>query len=579
MKSEGSVKGDEITWTTKRQGPNGEMVIVYKGKIEAQGDERQRRVRPDGQRGVEGREDRAVAASVPRRGARRAAAAARLVLALVVAGALAAWGALALWFDGPASRPAAALLAVAFSRPSHFRRCASRRADGRSPRPLVAFAVVLAWWLRLAPSNDRAWLPDVARTPRPSSRDSVVTLRDVRHFDYRSETDFGERWETRRYDLDAARGLDLFVSFWGPTLYAHTILSFQFEGARRSRSRSRRARSRASPTRPFAASSASTSSSTCMADERDVIGLRARFRGERVRLYRLATPRGAGARAVRAVPGGSQCPRARAGLVQRLHAELHDRDLAQRPRDRAAEPLRLAAARERLPGRAALRARAARHAAAARRAARAQRRHRADEALRRAGRLLELHPRGAAAARVAARGLEAHTARQAEAGRLDLDVGPAPDRLEALLDRRRLGALLLELQRPREAVEPPAVVGQLREVLAEDGLGLGEAARPGAAPRRARGAPAGSSRAARRSGACPRAPRPRAAARCPRRASRRGTGSRRAEASATSSTSRAGVVAEDGLLRHLRARLEERRLLLLGVRGTSSLAAKATPRA
>ncbi len=35
VKSEGSVKGEEITWTTKRQGPMGEMVIVYKGKREA----------------------------------------------------------------------------------------------------------------------------------------------------------------------------------------------------------------------------------------------------------------------------------------------------------------------------------------------------------------------------------------------------------------------------------------------------------------------------------------------------------------------------------------------------------------
>jgi len=34
LKSEGSVKGEEITWTTKRQGPSGEMLIVYKGKIE-----------------------------------------------------------------------------------------------------------------------------------------------------------------------------------------------------------------------------------------------------------------------------------------------------------------------------------------------------------------------------------------------------------------------------------------------------------------------------------------------------------------------------------------------------------------
>jgi hypothetical protein len=34
VKSEGSVKGADITWTVKRQGPQGEMVIVYKGKVE-----------------------------------------------------------------------------------------------------------------------------------------------------------------------------------------------------------------------------------------------------------------------------------------------------------------------------------------------------------------------------------------------------------------------------------------------------------------------------------------------------------------------------------------------------------------
>ena len=32
--SEGTVKGAEITWQTKRQTPMGEMVITYKGKID-----------------------------------------------------------------------------------------------------------------------------------------------------------------------------------------------------------------------------------------------------------------------------------------------------------------------------------------------------------------------------------------------------------------------------------------------------------------------------------------------------------------------------------------------------------------
>jgi hypothetical protein len=34
VKSEGTVKGAEITWTTKRTTPMGEMVITYKGKVD-----------------------------------------------------------------------------------------------------------------------------------------------------------------------------------------------------------------------------------------------------------------------------------------------------------------------------------------------------------------------------------------------------------------------------------------------------------------------------------------------------------------------------------------------------------------
>ena len=34
VKSEGTVKGADITWTMKRTTPNGEFVIVYKGKVD-----------------------------------------------------------------------------------------------------------------------------------------------------------------------------------------------------------------------------------------------------------------------------------------------------------------------------------------------------------------------------------------------------------------------------------------------------------------------------------------------------------------------------------------------------------------
>jgi hypothetical protein len=34
VKSEGTVKGADITWTTKRTTPSGEFVITYRGKVE-----------------------------------------------------------------------------------------------------------------------------------------------------------------------------------------------------------------------------------------------------------------------------------------------------------------------------------------------------------------------------------------------------------------------------------------------------------------------------------------------------------------------------------------------------------------
>jgi hypothetical protein len=205
--------------------------------------------------------------------------------------ALAVWGALALWFDGPGSRPAAALLAAAFLA-AFVPPWLLVRSRGRAAAVSgLAFALVLAWWLRIPPSNDRGWLPDVARAPSSEREGSVVALRDVRNFEYRSENDFSERWETRRYDLDRVEGLDLFVSFWGPTHFAHTILSFQLANgpplAVSIETRKERGESYSAVLGFFR----QYELVYVMADERDVIGLRAGLRGERVLLYRLATPR------------------------------------------------------------------------------------------------------------------------------------------------------------------------------------------------------------------------------------------------------------------------------------------------
>jgi hypothetical protein len=47
-------------------------------------------------------------------------------------------------------------------------------------------ALFLAWWLRLRPSHDREWDPSVAVLPRAVCEGDVVTIQNVRNFEYRS---------------------------------------------------------------------------------------------------------------------------------------------------------------------------------------------------------------------------------------------------------------------------------------------------------------------------------------------------------------------------------------------------------
>ncbi len=204
--------------------------------------------------------------------------------------ALTAWAAACLWIDGPESRVMAGLLAGAFA--------VAAVAVVALVRPLwrlwlffgLLFAASQAWWLGIEPSNDREWLPDVARPPTADVRGDLVTIENVRNFQYRSELDYDERWETRTYDLSKIVGGEIFLSYWDSPMIAHTIMSWSFEDA------------------PPLAISIETRKEAgeeysavlgffrqfelyyVVADERDLVGLRTNHRGEQVFLYRFTAP-------------------------------------------------------------------------------------------------------------------------------------------------------------------------------------------------------------------------------------------------------------------------------------------------
>lgn len=157
--------------------------------------------------------------------------------------------------------------------------------------PLSLFAVVLAWWLTLKPTNVADWQPDVAELAWAEVNGDEVTIHNVRDCEYRTETDYTPRWETRTVRLSKMTGVDLAIDYWGSPWMAHPIASFQFSDA---------------PPLCFSIETRKKVGQSYSAigglyrqfeliyiasDERDVIRLRTNYRHEQIYLYRTtATP-------------------------------------------------------------------------------------------------------------------------------------------------------------------------------------------------------------------------------------------------------------------------------------------------
>lgn len=89
-------------------------------------------------------------------------------------------------------------------------------------------AVFLGWWLRQQPTHSREWDPAVAVLPHAVRAGEVVTIENLRNFDYPGPGAFTPRYETRTFDLMNLKSADIIFFSWGSSWMSHPVLVFDF---------------------------------------------------------------------------------------------------------------------------------------------------------------------------------------------------------------------------------------------------------------------------------------------------------------------------------------------------------------
>jgi hypothetical protein len=146
-----------------------------------------------------------------------------------------------------------------------------------------------AVWSTIQPSNDRNWAPEVKNSPWADISGDTVTIHNVRNFKYRTESDFDAQYNSRTFNVSELSEVDILVAYWAGKAIAHVMVSFGFNN------------------RDFIAFSIETRKEVgesysaingffrnyeltyVVADERDVIGVRAKHRVPEEQVYVLRT--------------------------------------------------------------------------------------------------------------------------------------------------------------------------------------------------------------------------------------------------------------------------------------------------
>lgn len=197
------------------------------------------------------------------------------------------WASGALYYSNLPSPPGRAALALAFALATPLLFWRLRPWTLPAAIWLAALGGVMVWYKLIPASHDRHWQPDVARLRVIAVDGDHVTIRNVRNFDFRSDTDFTIQYDDRTYDLSRLQTLDAVMSYWGPRAICHTFVSFGFADGRYIAISVETRKEVGEKYSAIMGAFRQYELIYVWADERDVIRVRTNVRGEDVFIYRI----------------------------------------------------------------------------------------------------------------------------------------------------------------------------------------------------------------------------------------------------------------------------------------------------
>src|SRR5499426_1369442 len=227
---------------------------------------------------------------------RRLARALLIVLISLAMLAATAWGTLAIYYSDLPGIELRRNLATAFSFLAAAMLGWYLFAANRGKVLIVfwgPFLLLVIWWSTISPRQDRDWAPEYAKPAYATINGDLITIHNIRNFDYRTETDFVPRYYDKTFDLNKLDSVDLIATYWMGPAIAHIMVSFGFAGKDFIAVSIETRRERRESYSTIAGFFKQYELFYVVADERDLIRLRTNYRKdppEDVYLYRTRAP-------------------------------------------------------------------------------------------------------------------------------------------------------------------------------------------------------------------------------------------------------------------------------------------------